>query len=444
MLSLTMVTWSPLSPAISSSSGDTLRHGPHHSAQKSTSTGLSACSTSATKLASVTALVFPTIALLRDVFPVSAERRDEPLGVERGGTAGAGRGDRLAVGVVDHVTGGEDAGHARPGAGRLDLHVTLVVQLDLALEELTARVVTDGHEHACHVQHLGLAGVHVADPYAGDLAVGTQDLFDGAVPLDLDLVVAQRPVGHDLAGPERVPPVDDGDRVGEAGEEAGLLHRRVTTADDDDVLVAEEEAVTGGARGDTVAEVFLLTRHTQRTPGRTGGEDDGAGPVGGLADPHGAHRAGAGVAGVDQLHPGHVVGEELGAEPLGLLAHVVHQLGAEDAVGEAREVFHLGSGHQRATGLHALNDQRLQVGARRIDRRRVTGRAGADDDQVADLVHCRLPSCVCSASARAPMLIRVPTPGGCRQLTSRTSSYEAGIPEPGIRWVTSRGRTSHR
>src|SRR3712207_6726837 len=45
---------SPRSPAISSSTGATTRHGPHHGAQKSTRTGCSDSSTSAWKFASVT------------------------------------------------------------------------------------------------------------------------------------------------------------------------------------------------------------------------------------------------------------------------------------------------------------------------------------------------------------------------------------------------------
>src|SRR3954447_10147212 len=62
--SFTMVILSACSPAISSRIGDTWRHGPHHSAQKSTRTGLSLSSTSAVKVASVTDLV-----LLPTVFP---------------------------------------------------------------------------------------------------------------------------------------------------------------------------------------------------------------------------------------------------------------------------------------------------------------------------------------------------------------------------------------
>src|ERR1700712_2236938 len=57
MSSLAMVTLSPCLAEISSRIGATMRHGPHHSAQKSTMTGLSDIRTSASKLASVTFLV---------------------------------------------------------------------------------------------------------------------------------------------------------------------------------------------------------------------------------------------------------------------------------------------------------------------------------------------------------------------------------------------------
>ena len=54
--------------------------------------------------------------------------------------------------------------------------------------------------------------------------------------------------------------------------------------------------------------------------------------------------------GVSQVHLDHVVGDQLGAEPLGLLAQTVHEVGAHDAVGEAGEVLHLCGVHQRAAG----------------------------------------------------------------------------------------------
>src|SRR5438270_4268857 len=52
--SFTILTLSPIVPEISSSAGAIMRQGPHHSAQKSTTTGPVALSTSASKLASET------------------------------------------------------------------------------------------------------------------------------------------------------------------------------------------------------------------------------------------------------------------------------------------------------------------------------------------------------------------------------------------------------
>src|SRR6478736_8807774 len=53
-LSLTILTLSPIAPAISSRAGAIMRQGPHHSAQKSTTTGPFALSTSASKSVSET------------------------------------------------------------------------------------------------------------------------------------------------------------------------------------------------------------------------------------------------------------------------------------------------------------------------------------------------------------------------------------------------------
>src|SRR4051794_26331326 len=64
MLSLAIVSLSLCSAAISSSTGATILHGPHHSAQKSTSTGLSLPRTSLAKLESVTVTVLPAMVLL--------------------------------------------------------------------------------------------------------------------------------------------------------------------------------------------------------------------------------------------------------------------------------------------------------------------------------------------------------------------------------------------
>src|SRR4028118_611284 len=64
MLSFAIVSLSPCSRAISSRPGATILHGPHHSAQKSTRTGLSLPSTLLAKVASVTVTVLPAMVAL--------------------------------------------------------------------------------------------------------------------------------------------------------------------------------------------------------------------------------------------------------------------------------------------------------------------------------------------------------------------------------------------
>src|SRR4051794_11718995 len=138
MLSLATVSLSACSVAISSSTGATILQGPHHSAQKSTSTGLSLPKTSASKLLSVTVFADPIRLLLIDglsdggwvecircnsqggvvCFPpggvrgllVTFEGSEVSLGVERRRATCAGSRDRLPVDVVDNVAGCEDAG----------------------------------------------------------------------------------------------------------------------------------------------------------------------------------------------------------------------------------------------------------------------------------------------------------------------------------------------
>src|SRR3712207_1844907 len=83
MLSLAIVSLSLCSAAISSRTGATILHGPHHSAQKSTRTGLSLPSTSSAKVASVTVTVLPAMVVLL-VVRERPERRGSGQGVCQG------------------------------------------------------------------------------------------------------------------------------------------------------------------------------------------------------------------------------------------------------------------------------------------------------------------------------------------------------------------------
>jgi hypothetical protein len=75
-----------------------------------------------------------------------------------------------------------------------------------------------------------------------------------------------------------------------------------------------------------------------------------------------------------------VIGNEARADMLGLGAHLLHQPGALDGLREAGIVLHVGRYHQLPARLEARDQQRLEHGARGVDRRRIAGRPGADHD----------------------------------------------------------------
>src|SRR5687768_7940721 len=154
MSSFATVTLSLFSPAISSSTGATILHGPHQVAQKSTTTGLSLLRTALSNVASVTSTVlamctpFLELPVARCLVRSGGDGGDllgrgavatadqlaghrcvgEPaLGVDGRGASGAGRGDGLPVDVVDEVACGEHAGDRGAGARRLDLQVAVLV-----------------------------------------------------------------------------------------------------------------------------------------------------------------------------------------------------------------------------------------------------------------------------------------------------------------------------
>ena len=95
---------------ISSRTGAIILHGPHHSAQKSTRSGVSALPTDSSKVASDSVMIpLLTVVPFSGHRALAGERFQIPLRAECGRTSGPGGGDRLAVDVVLDVARGEDA-----------------------------------------------------------------------------------------------------------------------------------------------------------------------------------------------------------------------------------------------------------------------------------------------------------------------------------------------
>src|SRR5580704_3109360 len=360
-------------------------------------TGLAEFSTSASNVASVTALVaptcgtsFPLLDAVRPVWPcgrfcLGVARRERArtaasflvvgqpaLGVQRSGAAGARGRHGLPVDAIDHVARREHAIDRRPRRGMIDLDVALSVGGKLTDNELTARIVADGHEHAGDLESALLASLEVAQPQARH-PILAQHLRDLAVPGELNLGIAGGTVLHDLGSPQSIAAMHDRHAAGEPGEERGLFHRRVAAANDRDVLLAEEESVARGAPGHAMTGQSLLTGYAELSITGTARDDDGPGVVRVLASLDLLGRR-------PQVYFGDVIGNKLGAEPLGLLAQLVHQVRPENTVGEAGKVLDVGCVHQRAARCHrALENERAQPCPRGVERRRITRRPGADD-----------------------------------------------------------------
>ena len=89
-----------------------------------------------------------------------------------------------------------------------------------------------------------LPSTQILQLQAGDF-VFADDVVHGAVPDEVDLLVGQGAVRHDLRRLQGIAAVNNRYGLGELGEEEGLLHGGVTTADDGNVLILEKETVTG-------------------------------------------------------------------------------------------------------------------------------------------------------------------------------------------------------
>src|SRR3954447_6492802 len=130
-LSLPMRSLPACSVAISLRIGSIILHGPHHSAQKATMTGSPGPPISSSNVAFVSVTVFAAISGAPLGSPVGgrlvhvlggvAARLQPSFGVDRRHASAAGGGDPLPVGVVLHVTAGEDPRDVRARAPRLGL-----------------------------------------------------------------------------------------------------------------------------------------------------------------------------------------------------------------------------------------------------------------------------------------------------------------------------------
>jgi len=146
-----------------------------------------------------------------------------------------------------------------------------------------------------------------------------------------------------------------------------LLDGGVAAAHDHDLLAAEKEAIAGGARRHAAAAETLLARQAEPFGGSAGGDDQCLGLI-----------AVARVADADERPAVEIdlddgVEEQLGADMLGLLLHLLHEPRALDYIGKARIVLDIRGDGELTARLDALHQKRFEVCPRGIDCRRVAG-----------------------------------------------------------------------
>lgn len=300
-----------------------------------------------------------------------------------------GTGNSLAVALVLDVTASEDTlDTGEAGAGLSD-NVAILIELKLALDQGVGGVVANSVEETVSLNDLLLVVGGALDAEVGHEAVRlalTDNLGGDGVEANSALGVVEQTISHNLGGTQLVTADQHGDVATVLGQEHGLLGGRVTTTNDVQGLVAEDgdSTVADSAGADTVLPELLLAGQVEATGIGTGSDDNGVRSVSGLVVgtvvPLGPHLEGP----LGQIQLGDGLGDDLGTEALGLGAHLVHQLGTADTVGEAGEVLDISGGGQLATGggtvsEHTLVQDRLKFSAREIDSGSVGARARADN-----------------------------------------------------------------
>jgi len=267
------------------------------------------------------------------------------------------------------------AGHRRHAVEAALAQDVAVAHLQVALEDVGVGLVANGDEAAGDGELRRRAVAGAAQAHAVDALGVAEHLVERRPQVQLHLSICH--LGHHLVdqdrlGAELVASVDDVHLRRDVREIERLLDGRVASAHDAHLLAAIEEAVAGGAAADAAAHERFFRRQPEVLGRRAGGDDERVAGV--LARV--AAQCERTLAEFDLVD---VVEDDLGVEALGMLQEALHEVGAHDAVDVGRPVVDVCRRHELAALGDAGDEHRLQVGARRVDRRRVAGRARAED-----------------------------------------------------------------
>jgi len=206
------------------------------------------------------------------------------------------------------------------------------------------------------------------------------NVFDNGVGKELDLRVLLCPFEHDLGSAKAAAAMNKRYLGGKASEERRLFHSGVATAHHHDFLSGKEKAITGCARGNTMADELLLVGQAQPPGGSAAGDDQRLRMDLMLAKMEQERT----LAQISTCEVSHAI---FRAETLRLLAHVLDELRTHDSLGKAGEVFYQRREGELAAGFVAFYYQRFQIGPGRVERGGVSSATRTNDYDIASFAH---------------------------------------------------------
>lgn len=126
------------------------------------------------------------------------------LRVESSHASSSGTGDGLAVLLVLNIAGSKDTGDVGLGRTGDSLDVTILVQVQLALEQCGGGDVANGIEETVDIHRTGLLGDGILENEGAEQLAVTLALDRGSVVENGDLGVSREAVCHDLGSTELV------------------------------------------------------------------------------------------------------------------------------------------------------------------------------------------------------------------------------------------------
>ena len=111
------------------------------------------------------------------------------------------------------------------------LQISNVVHVQLSLEQIRVRLVTDRHKHARAIKDRLLTRLQIAKTNTSHTILRrAENLLNRRIPDKLDLLVFERLLLHDLRRAQLVATMNDVNFSGVARQKSGLFHRRIATA----------------------------------------------------------------------------------------------------------------------------------------------------------------------------------------------------------------------